>query len=153
MLLGILLAAAQHFDYGIGTLCDWPFNAIRLYRACQRVLRQKYVGVPLPRPCNACRLSHMIGLACSLFAHHYSGNRGCFLFLWVLRCFTSPRSLYPPYIFRRESLGRTSTPSGVSPFGNPRIKALLSAPRGLSQIYTSFFGSRCQGIHRLLLET
>jgi hypothetical protein len=44
VLLGILLAAAQHFDYGIGTLCDWPFNAIRLYRACQRVLRQKYVG-------------------------------------------------------------------------------------------------------------
>ena len=43
-------------------------------------------------------------------------------------------------------------PGGVSPFGNPRITALLSAPRGLSQIYTSFFGSRCQGIHRLLLE-
>ena len=44
-------------------------------------------------------------------------------------------------------------PSGVSPFGHPRIKARLSAPRGLSQIATSFFGSRCQGIHRLLLET
>ena len=43
-------------------------------------------------------------------------------------------------------------PSGVSPFGNPRIKARLSAPRGLSQIATSFFGSRCQGIHRLPLE-
>ena len=43
-------------------------------------------------------------------------------------------------------------PSGVSPFGNPRIKARLSASRGLSQIATSFFGSRCQGIHRLLLE-
>lgn len=44
-------------------------------------------------------------------------------------------------------------PGGVSPFGDPRITALLSAPRGLSQIYTSFFGSRCQGIHRLLLES
>jgi hypothetical protein len=44
-------------------------------------------------------------------------------------------------------------PSGVSPFGNPRITARLSAPRGLSQIATSFFGSRCQGIHRLPLET
>lgn len=44
-------------------------------------------------------------------------------------------------------------PGGVSPFGDPRIKALLLAPRGLSQIYTSFFGSRCQGIHRLLLES
>src|SRR6185295_1155335 len=44
-------------------------------------------------------------------------------------------------------------PSGVSPFGNPRIKVRLSTPRGLSQITTSFFGSRCQGIHRLLLES
>src|SRR6195952_3873909 len=44
-------------------------------------------------------------------------------------------------------------PGGGSPFGNHRITALLSAPRGLSQIYTSFFGSRCQGIHRLLLKT
>ena len=48
--------------------------------------------------------------------------------------------------------GSPCGPSGVSPFGNPRIKARLSAPRGLSQITTSFFGSRCQGIHRLLLE-
>lgn len=109
--------------------------------------------VPQPRTCNACRLSHTLGLASSAFARHYSRNHCCFLFLWVLRCFTSPRSLNPPYIFRRESPGRTSTPGGVSPFGHPRITARLSAPRGLSQIATSFFGSRCQGIHRLLLKT
>ena len=42
---------------------------------------------------------------------------------------------------------------GVSPFGNPRITARLSTPRGLSQITTSFFGSRCLGIHRLLVAT
>src|ERR1700712_4874271 len=112
--------------------------------------RQISLGVPLPRPCNACRLSHMIGLASSGFARHYSRNHGCFLFLWVLRCFTSPRSLYPPYIFRRESPGPLTRPSGVSPFGDPRIEVRLSTPRGLSQIATSFFGSRCQGIHRLL---
>jgi hypothetical protein len=41
------------------------------------------------------------GLASSPFAHHYSGNRGCFLFLRVLRCFTSPRYHQPPYAFRR----------------------------------------------------
>src|SRR5665811_2339531 len=29
----------------------------------------------------------------SAFARHYLRNHGCFLFLWVLRCFTSPRSL------------------------------------------------------------
>ena len=31
-----------------------------------------------------------IGLGCSPFARRYSGNRGCFLFLRVLRCFSSP---------------------------------------------------------------
>ena len=43
--------------------------------------------------------------------------------------------------------------SGVSPFGHPRIKARLPAPRGFSQVTTSFFGSYCQGIHHVLLET
>src|SRR5690242_13331517 len=36
----------------------------------------------------------MHGLASSAFARHYSRNHFCFLFLRVLRCFTSPRS--PP---------------------------------------------------------
>ena len=30
------------------------------------------------------------GLGCFRFARHYSGNHYCFLFLWVLRCFSSP---------------------------------------------------------------
>ena len=34
------------------------------------------------------------GLGSSYFARHYSRNRVFFLFLWVLRCFSSPRS--PP---------------------------------------------------------
>src|SRR3954471_24891729 len=42
---------------------------------------------------------------------------------------------------------------GVPPFGNPRINARLTAPRGLSQPPTSFIGSRCQGIHRAPLKT
>ena len=41
----------------------------------------------------------------------------------------------------------------VSPFGNPRIKVWLPTPRGLSQAPTSFFGSWCQGIHRVPLLT
>ncbi len=35
----------------------------------------------------------------------------------------------------------------VPPFGNPRIKALSAAPRGLSRPHTSFIGTVCQGIH------
>jgi hypothetical protein len=36
--------------------------------------------------------------------------------------------------------------SRVAPFGNPGIKACLTAPPGLSQPTTSFFGSNLQGI-------
>ena len=39
----------------------------------------------------------------------------------------------------------------VSPFGNPRIKALLAAPRGFSQPHTTFFGFWCLGIRHLHL--
>ena len=43
------------------------------------------------------------GLGSSLFARHYSGSRGFFPFLWVLRCFSSPACLCAPYVFRCES--------------------------------------------------
>jgi len=36
----------------------------------------------------------------------------------------------------------------VSPFGYPRIKACLAAPRGFSQLTASFIASLCLGIHR-----
>ena len=65
------------------------------------------------------------GFACSTFARHYSRNLGWFLFLRVLRCFSSPGSLrnamdsrYVPWLFIM----------GVSPFGNPRIEAYLQLP-------------------------
>lgn len=91
--------------------------------------------VPQPRACNACRLSHTPGLASSAFARHYSRNHCCFLFLWVLRCFTSPRSLYPPYIFRRESPGRTNAWRGF-PIRTPSDQnSLISSPRLIADCY------------------
>ena len=39
------------------------------------------------------------GLGCSPFARHYLGNHYCFLFLRVLRCFSSPGSLPKAYVF------------------------------------------------------
>ena len=44
-----------------------------------------------------------------------------------------------PYFIQAQMTGHDS--SQVSPFGHPRITARLSAPRGLSQISTSFIGS------------
>src|SRR5699024_5530395 len=40
------------------------------------------------------------GLGSFRFARHYSGNRVCFLFLQVLRCFSSLGVPYIPYVFR-----------------------------------------------------
>src|SRR5215813_11069564 len=39
------------------------------------------------------------GLGCSAFARRYWRNHYCFLFLWVLRWFTSPRCLLTAYGF------------------------------------------------------
>jgi hypothetical protein len=44
-------------------------------------------------------------------------------------------------------------PSRVSPFGDPWICGWLTPPQGLSQSPTSFIGSWCQGIHRVLFFT
>ena len=50
-----------------------------------------------------------------------------------------------------QAAGHNSGNFEVSLFGDPRIKARLPAPQGLSQVTTSFVGSWCQGIHRLHL--
>ena len=39
------------------------------------------------------------GLGCSAFARHYWRNHCCFLFLRVLRCFTSPGFASRTYVF------------------------------------------------------
>ena len=49
-----------------------------------------------------------------------------FIFLGLLRCFTSPRFASPDYEFIR-SITRCYT-GWVVPFGNPRIKACLRLP-------------------------
>ncbi len=46
---------------------------------------------------------------------------------------------------------RVTLAGRVSPFGNPRIKACLPAPRGLSQATTSFVACDRQGIHHMHL--
>ena len=72
------------------------------------------------------------------------------LFLWVLRCFSSPGSLHRPYVFR-------SGCRWIAAAGFPIRKSsdlhLYTASRGLSQCPTSFIGVWRQGIHRVPLVT
>ena len=85
--------------------------------------------VPQPHACNACQLSHTRSLASSAFARHYSRNHYCFLFLWVLRCFTSPRSLQLPYTFRQRSLHMTGDIRGFPIRRPPDHSSFTNSPR------------------------
>ena len=65
------------------------------------------------------------GLGSFPFARRYSGNRSFFLFLRVLRCFSSPGSL----VYTMDSCKRDwSSTSRVSPFGYQGIYACLRLP-------------------------
>ena len=72
------------------------------------------------------------------------------LFLWVLRCFSSPGSLHRPYVFR--SGCRWIAAAGF-PIRKSPDQHLYTASRGLSQCPTSFIGVWRQGIHRKPLLT
>ena len=84
------------------------------------------------------------GLGSSHFARHYLGNHCYFLFLRVLRCFSSP-GLLPLYngsmIFNHVGCPiRKSTP-----------RRLFAPQCSLSQLITSFFAVKSQGILHLPL--
>src|ERR1700722_16555004 len=136
VLLGISLGSRVSAAYGAVTLCAGSFQNLRLPKRFLTSCRLSSSGwaVPLARSRNACWLSHVVGLAYSHFAHHYSGNRGCFLFLWVLRCFPSPRYLPLPYVFRQ---GR---------------RAITPARFPHSEIPGSKSGCRLPGAYRRLLR-
>ena len=76
----------------------------------------------------------MVGLASFPFARHYLGNRCFFLFLRLLRCFSSPGSL--PYVMDWR-MDDWSSSSRVSPFRYLRINGYLLLPeafRSLSRL-------------------
>ena len=139
-------------DSSCPALLRMPLRLIRVHvRSCHALWRHfPEPSIPLtscdgavllPRTCrNTC------GLGCSPFARHYWGNHCCFLFLRVLRCFSSPR--WPP------------AKAGCHPFrmtGCPIRKSadqrLHAPPRGFSQLAASFVASGSQGIRRAPLTT
>src|SRR5579883_2909525 len=134
-LLRCLLRVRIAFAYGPVTLYGSPFQRIRLTTGLVTLLLQ-VLQPPKHR--------NVTGLGSSDFARHYFRNRGFFLFLQVLRWFTSLGSLIPDY-------GFIGLYGGFTPVGFPIRKSpgqsLLAALRGLSQLATSFIACFCQGIH------
>ena len=93
---------------------------------------------------------NIIGLGSSPFARHYLGNHYCFLFLWALRCFSSPGVLYIPMYSVYSDWSSTSR---VAPFGNPRIKTCLQFPvayRSLSRPSSPVHAKASSIRHKLL---
>ena len=88
------------------------------------------------------------GLGSFPFARRYSGNHYCFLFLRLLRCFSSPGSLCTP--IQLALIQCTVTEGSSAGFPHSDICAadqwIFAPPRSFSQLITSFFGSWCQGI-------
>ena len=88
---------------------------------------------------------YRLGLGSSDFARHYSRNHCCFLFLRVLRCFSSPGSPHIPMYSVYDNAMLLALSSLI------RISAdqwIFAPPRSFSQLVTSFFGAMYQGILR-----
>ena len=87
------------------------------------------------------------GLASFAFARRYWQNLGWFLFLALLRCFSSGGSLR---ITMYSLYGQYPCRYWGFPIRKSTDHNLFAVPRGLSQPITSFFGSQWQGIHPVL---
>ena len=111
---------AHPFAYGSFTL------SAQTFQSCSARITLSFDG-PQPQV-------QAPGLASFPFARRYLGNRVCFLFLRVLRCFSSPRCLYHNYFTHYEMTVHYH--SRVPPFGYLRVKGyvlLTVAFRSLSR--------------------
>ena len=91
------------------------------------------------------------GLGSFLFARRYSGNRCFFLFLRVLRCFSSPGSLHTPMDSVHDD---RSSSCRVPPFRHPRLNGYLLLPaafRSLSRL-SSALSAKASALCPILLD-
>src|SRR5271168_5008785 len=128
--------------YGAVTLYGRPFQTVPLTLP-YKLFKPQGLGIeacfqpPIPRSLEYCGPAtpgspfELPGLGCSEFARHYYRNHGCFLFLWVLRWFTSPGSLRHPMYSDNDN--GCSHPLG-SPIRTSPDHSLLATPRGFSQL-------------------
>ena len=86
------------------------------------------------------RRARPLGLGCGPFARRYLGYHVCFLFLRVLRCFSSPRA--PPALLRDD---RSLHLPGC-PIQKSVDHCALAAPYRVSPLGTSFIGTLPLGI-------
>ncbi len=103
---------------------SYTYRAFTFYGAAFQAASISTSGPVMQALQPRCDRNHT-GLGCSPFARHYLGNHYCFLFLRVLRCFSSPGLLYIPMY---SVCSDWSSTRQVAPFGNSRINARLQLP-------------------------
>ena len=102
-----------------------------------------FSSVPFGRESDAPRAAP--GLGCSDFARRYSRNRYRFLFPPGTEMVHFPGFASTAYVFSGGFPGFAGT---GFPIRKSSDQSLLAAPRGLSQLATSFIACLRQGIHR-----
>ena len=107
----------HHVMFQIGT--GLSPSMVDLSRSIPNPIHSDYV-VLQPQQCR-----NIVGLGYSPFARHYLGNHYCFLFLRILRCFSSPRS---------PSITGIPHTGWVAPFGNLRILGCLRLPEAFRSL-------------------
>ena len=121
-----------NFAYGIVTLYDLPFKVVRLSSPV-------HCCGPYPTGIST------RGLGCSDFARHYFRNRFYFLFLQVLRCFSSLSSPLATIYSLQDTATLLVLSSLIRTSADHRM---FAPPRSFSQLTASFFGAIYQGILR-----
>ena len=124
------LRRERSFNYRVFTFFDGPFQVTSF----TPFLCNSMLSVLQPQEAS------LLVWAMSRFARRYSGNRVCFLFLRVLRCFSSPGLPSIPYVFRNGY--RPITGGGVPHSEISGSKLAYSSPKhiGVSPV-----------LHRLLV--
>ena len=125
-----------HFAYRGLTSYAGPFHGLRLCFL-------SFLRVPQPRTLK-------YGLGSPLFARRYWGDRFYFLFLRLLRCFTSPGC---PPLPMYSVMDIQVLPCMGCPIRIPPGRCLFAALRSFSQLTASFLGSWRLGIHRMPVLT
>jgi hypothetical protein len=153
VLLGIPLGRHATFVYGALTHYGGPSQILRLADAFSYSLPGRQPGPSGPTTPTLQRLPAITQCWFSLFRFRSPLLTESLLFSLPEgnEMFHFPS--FPPRTLCVQVRATGHDPCWVSPFGDPRITARLTAPRGLSQPPTSFIGSWCQDIHRAPLKT
>ena len=128
---GAAWRSGLHFAYGTVTLFRQAFLPVPLCITFHTAGGPTTPGVAIDNP----------GLGSCAFARHYLRNRSYFLFLRVLRCFSSPGSPLTSVKCRNRF-------RRVSPFGHPRVTGYLPLTAAFRSLSRPSSPPRATGIPR-----